>query len=91
MLGISSYLKFICCGEHNPDFWTWFYVNEPTLAQRIAYLEENPEAIAPFLQRHLDLPTHQLTDFLRRHLPDVLSKISKESAIHQLRYAYYGD
>lgn len=83
---ISSYLKFVCCGEHNPDFWTWFYYNEPTLVQRISYLEENPEAVAPYLQRHLELPTWQLTNFLRKHLPDILDKVKKPSTIQQLQY-----
>lgn len=73
---INTYLRTICGGEHNPDFWSWFYYNEPSLAQRISYVEENPEALGPFLQRHLDLPTHTLVGFLRQHLPDLLSKLS---------------
>ena len=73
---INTYLRVICGGEHSPDFWSWFYYNEPTLAQRVAYVEENPEAIGPYLQRHLDLPTYKLTGFLRQHLPDLLSKVS---------------
>lgn len=76
---INSYLRTICGGEHNPEFWTWFYYNEPTLAQRIAYIEENPEALGPFLQRHLNLPTHQLTSFLKQHLPTLLERVSNSS------------
>ena len=73
---INKYLRTICGGEHNPDFWSWFYYNEPNLAKRISYVEENPEALGPFLQRHLDLPTYELMGFLRQHLPDLLSKLS---------------
>ena len=73
---INCYLRTICNGEHNSDFWTWFYYNEPTLAQRPAYLAENPEAIGPYLQRHLNLSTYQLTDFLRQHLPTLLEQVS---------------
>lgn len=84
---IGSYLRTICGGEHNPDFWAWFYYNEPTLVQRIAYIEENPGALGPYLQRHLNLPTYQLTSFLRQHLPDLLEKVSNTSS-NQAMLAY---
>lgn len=84
---INCYLRTICKGEHNPDFWTWFYYNEPTLAQRPAYIMENPEAIGPYLQRHLNLSTHQLTDFLRQHLPTLLERVSSASNRVKLAYA----
>lgn len=77
---INSYLRTICGGEHNPDFWSWFYYHEPSLAQRIAYIEENPEALGPYLQRHLNLPTYQLTSFLRQHLPSLLERVSSTPA-----------
>jgi hypothetical protein len=77
---INAYLRTICCGEHNPDFWTWFYHHEPTLAQRTAYVAENPEAIGPYLQRHLNLSTHQLTSFLKQHLPEILERVSNTPA-----------
>jgi hypothetical protein len=73
---INTYLRTICCGEHNPDFWTWFYYNEPTLSQKIAYVEENPEALGPYLQRHLHLPTYEIVEFLKQHLPSLLEKTS---------------
>lgn len=73
---INCYLRTICGGEHNEDFWQWFYYNEPQLAQRISYIEEHPEAIGPYLQRHLNLPTHQLTRFLKQHLPEILDRVS---------------
>jgi len=75
---INSYLRTICCGEHNPDFWTWFYYNEPTLSQKIAYVEENPEALGPYVQRHLQLPTYELVDFLKQHLPSLLEKTTNK-------------
>jgi len=77
---IDKYLRVICGGEHDADFWSWFYYNEPTLAQRISYIEENPEAIGPYLQRHLGLPTYQLTGFLKQHLPSLLNKVSNTLA-----------
>ena len=77
---INTYLRTICCGEHNPDFWTWFYYHEPTLAQRAAYVAENPEAIGPYLQRHLNLSTYQLTTFLKQHLPEILERVSNTPA-----------
>jgi len=77
---INTYLRTICYGEHNPDFWTWFYHHEPTLAQRAAYVAENPEAIGPYLQRHLNLSTYQLTTFLKQHLPEILERVSNTPA-----------
>lgn len=73
---IGSYLRTVCGGEHNPDFWSWFCTHEPKLAQKAAYVEENPEALGPYLQRHLNLSTHQLTSFLKAHLPSLLEKVS---------------
>jgi len=85
---VGCYLKTICYGEHNPDFWTWFYYHEPTLAQKTAYIEENPESIGPFLQRHLKLPTHQLIGFLKEHLPSLLERVSNtESSKRMIAYA----
>ena len=84
---INSYLRTICGGEHNAEFWSWFYYNEPTLAQRLAYIEENPEALGPYLQRHLDLPTYQLTSFLRQHIPSLLERVSKTPS-NQAMLAY---
>jgi DNA-directed RNA polymerase specialized sigma24 family protein len=73
---ISIYLRTVCGGEHNTDFWTWFYHHEPILAQREAYLEEHPEALGPYVQRHLALPTWELTSFLNQYLPDLMTKVS---------------
>lgn len=85
---IGSYLKTICYGEHNPDFWTWFYYHEPSLAQKTAYIEENPESIGPYLQRHLKLPTHQLIGFLKEHLPGLIERVSNtESSKRLIAYA----
>jgi len=86
---VGSYLKTICYGEHNPDFWTWFYYHEPSLAQKTAYIEENPEAIGPYLQRHLNLPTHQLIGFLKEHLPDLIERASS-TASNKRMIAYAG-
>jgi len=86
---IGSYLRTICGGEHNPDFWSWFYLHEPELAQRTAYVEENPEALGPYLQRHLNLPTYQLTSFLKEYLPSLLDKVSN-TAINRAKLAYVG-
>jgi hypothetical protein len=86
---INTYIRTICCGEHNPDFWTWFYQNEPSLAQRPAYVAENPEAIGPFLQRHLKLPTHQLTRFLKQHLPEILERVSN-TPVNKAKIAHAG-
>lgn len=86
---INTYLRTICYGEHNTDFWTWFYYHEPHLAQRAAYVAENPEAIGPYLQRHLKLSTHQLTKFLKQHLPGVLERVSNTPA-RKAMLAYAG-
>lgn len=89
---INCYLRTICKGEHNSDFWTWFYYHEPALAQRPAYLAENPEAIGPYLQRHLNLSTYQLTNFLRQHLPTLLEKVSNTpSNLKKLAYVVGGN
>jgi hypothetical protein len=72
---ISTYLRAVCEGKYNPDFWTWFYHHEPLLAQRDVYRGGDPEALGPFIQRHLDLPTWQLTGFLHEHFPDIKAKI----------------
>jgi DNA-directed RNA polymerase specialized sigma24 family protein len=77
---IRTYLKTICCGEHNPEFWTWFYYNEPALSKREAYVTENPEAIGPYLQRHLNLSTHHLTRFLKENLPEILEGSKREKS-----------
>jgi hypothetical protein len=87
---IHSYLMTVCGGEHNPDFWSWFYYNEPTLAQRLAYIEENPEALGPFVQRHLGLPTHQLTGFLRQHLPSLLDRVHIKASPANKAQLIYG-
>ena len=70
---INTYLRTIW-GEHNPDFWTWFYHHEPQLAKRDIYIKECPEALGPYIQRHLKLPTWQLTGFLHQHLPTLFPK-----------------
>jgi hypothetical protein len=84
-LKIHSYIRTICCGEHNPEFWEWFYYTEPSLAQQISYVEENPETLGPYLQRHLNLPTQELTNFLKQHLPTLLEKISHTSMKRALK------
>ena len=66
---IASYLRTICRSEYNSDFWKWFCCNEPVLAQRKAYIDEHPEAIGPYIQRHIGLPTWKLAGFLHQHLP----------------------
>lgn len=82
---INSYIRTICCGEHNPEFWEWFYYTEPSLAQQISYVEENPETLGPYLQRHLNLPTQELTNFLKQHLPTLLEKVSHTSMKRTLK------
>ena len=72
---ISTYLRAVCEDKYSSDFWAWFYHHEPVLAQRDAYREGHPEALGPYIQRHLGLPTWQLTGFLHEHLPDLKSKV----------------
>jgi hypothetical protein len=73
---IQTYLKTVCAIEHNLDFWSWFYYHERELAQRPIYVQEHPEAIGMYVQRHLNLPTHELTKFLFEHLPSLRDRKS---------------
>lgn len=68
---IQQYLKIIWGENYNSDFWAWFYQNEPALANRVEYLQENPEAIGPWVQRWLKLPTWELVSFLKTNMPNL--------------------
>lgn len=83
---ITSYLRTLCGEVHNSNFWTWFYYNEPELAKKPAYIAENPEAIGPYLQQHLNLSTYQLTCFLKQHLPSILTQVQSASNNTILKY-----
>lgn len=82
---VTTYFKTIYYGEHNPDFWSWFYYTEPALAERTSYVEENLDAISPYLQQHLNLSTRELIRFCRRYLPSMLNKVKSRSALKQLK------
>jgi len=66
---VGIYMTTLFGGKHNPEFWEWFRRNEPTLASREVYVEEHPEAIGPWVQRWLKLPTSELLVFLREAIP----------------------
>jgi hypothetical protein len=68
---IRTYLKIVWCGEHNEDFWSWFYDNEPKLAQR-AEVSQDHEAIGQWVERWLKLPHWHLVEFLHEFHPSFL-------------------
>jgi hypothetical protein len=84
---IKHYLRILWGGEHDEQFWDWFYYQEPELAKRAAYIEENPEAIGPWVQRWLNLSNHQLLSFLREELPEALERVSPQTKNLLNRYA----
>jgi DNA-directed RNA polymerase specialized sigma24 family protein len=69
---IKTYLKIIWGGEHNPDFWSWFYRNEPKLASRAEYIQENPEAISHWVEVWLKLPRWRLMAFFKENMPELI-------------------
>lgn len=71
---IQTYLTILFKEHHSPDFWEWFYRAEPELACKTVYTEEHPEVLSPWVQRWLDLPTHELVGFLKNTVPSFMPR-----------------